>query len=139
MTVVTLRMMDSRLANLIDEYIRAVSNCLELLADAGATMPNRDYEWPPESFPPSGTLSDGREYWCHGVGCAVKSSKGRTVDFDFGENGETNGFSKSRLRTFLGSNPLKFGFNSHDEMSQCFDDATPEFVFSGIILYYLNT
>ena len=35
--------MDSRLANLIDEYIRAVSNCLELLADAGAAMPTRDY------------------------------------------------------------------------------------------------
>ena len=135
--VITPKIMDPRLANLIDEYIHAVSVCVDLLVDAGATRPAKDYEWPPEDFPYSGTLSDGRTYWCHGVGCAVKSTKGRTVDFDFGENGETNGFSVSRLKTFLGSNPQKFRFTSHDEMLDCFDAAKPEFVFSGYILYYL--
>ena len=131
--------MDPRLANLIDEYIRAVADCVNLLAIAGAEMPDKDYEWPPEDFPYSGTLQDGREYWCHGVGCLVKSTKGRSVDFDFGENGETNGFSESRLKAFLGSNPTKFGFDSHAEMSKSFENAKPELVFSGIILYFLPT
>ena len=129
--------MDHRLANLIDEYIREVAFCVDLLIEVGASRPTRDFEWPPANFPPSGTLSDGRKYWCHGVGCAVRSQLGRTVDFDFGNNGETNGFSLSRLKTFLGSNPRKFQFSSHQELADCFEAALPEFVFSGYILYFL--
>ncbi len=129
--------MDPRLLKLIASYTDAVAECVAQLATAGAKLPSKDYEWPPEGFDPSGTLPDGRTYWCHGVGCAVKSKKGRTVDFDFGENGETNGFSISRLLTFVGDRPEKFGFASRDQVSAIFNDAIDEFRFSGYILYYL--
>ncbi len=129
--------MDQRLRKLIDSYIHAVAECVDQLSVAGAVLPLKDYEWPPEHFEPSGTLPDGRSYWCHGVGCAVKSTKGRTVDFDFGENGEINGFSISRLLTYVGDRPEKFGFGSREEISVIFNDAIAEFRFSGYILYYL--
>jgi len=129
--------MDPRLAKLISSYQEAVAECVHFLVDAGATLPAKDYEWPPEEFPPTGTLSDGREYFCHGVGCAVRSQKGHSVDFDFGENGEIDGFDQSRLLAFIGSTPQKFGFESRDEIIRSFEAAKPEFAFSGFILYHL--
>lgn len=89
-------------------------------------------------FPPSGKLADGRDYQVHGVGCCVRS-KGRTIDFDFGANGEIDGFCVYRLSTFLGANPRKFGFTSHAEMQEHFRAAIPGFRSSGDRLYYLDT
>lgn len=97
-----------------------------------------DHERPPEDFEPSGSLRDGRSSQCHGVGCAVRSTKGRTVDFDFGENGEINGFSIPRLLPFVADRPAKFGFASREEVCATFDDAIEEFHFSGCNLYYLR-
>lgn len=130
--------MDQRLRHLIDSYIAAVAECVEQLVVASAKLPAKDYEWPPENFAPSGRLPDGRTYWCHGVGCAVKSTEGQTVDFDFGENGEISGFSISRLLTFVGDKPKKFGFITHEEISATFNNAISGFRFSGNILYYLS-
>jgi hypothetical protein len=130
--------MDSRLANLIASYQAAVAECVQALVDAGATLPTRDYEWPPGGFPAIGKLPDGRDYFCHGVGCAVRSRRGRTVDFDFGENGEIDGFDKTRLLTFVGATPQKYGFETRDEISDSFDAAKSEFAFSGYILYHLH-
>ena len=130
--------MDPRLKKLIDAYLVAVADCVQQLCAAGAKLPARDYEWPANDFEPSGTLPDGRTYRCHGVGCAIKATKGRTVDFDFGENGEFNGFSISRLLTFVGSTPGKFDFASREEISESFHEAISSFRFSEYILYYLD-
>lgn len=130
--------MDPRLRKLIDSYIDAVAGCVAQLVIAGARLPSKDYEWPPGDFEPSGTLPDGRTYRCHGVGCEIKSTKGLTVDFDFGENGEIDGFSISRLLIFVGDKPNQYGFASRDEVSVAFNDAISEFHFSGHILYCLS-
>jgi hypothetical protein len=130
--------MDLRLRKLLDSYIDAVAECVDQLVIAGAKLPSKDYEWPPDGFKPSGKLPDGRTYRCHGVGCEIKSTKGRLVDFDFGENGEIGGFSLSPLLKFVGDKPKKYGFASRDEISVAFNDAITEFHFSGYTLYYLS-
>lgn len=129
--------MDPRLANLISSYQTAVAECVVALADAGATLPTRDYDWPPDGFPTTGKLPDGRDYFCHGIGCAVRSEKGRTVDFDFGENGQIDGFDLSGLLTYVGATPQHFGFETREEIAANFEAANSELAFSGSILYYL--
>lgn len=131
--------MDIRLEELISSYQKAVAECVELLREAGAKSPRFAYEWTLMDFPKTGTLADGREYLCHGIGCRVRSQKGRVVDFDFGKDGEINGFNHSRLQCYMGSSPLKFGFNSHDEMKKVFEIAKQEFRYSDHNLYYLKS
>ena len=130
--------MDPRLHKLIDTYVAAVAECVQQLVAAGAKLPAKNYEWPPEGFERSGILPDGRHYMCHGIGCVVRSTKGRAVDFDFGENGEVNGFSISRLLLFVGDRPDKFDFSSREEISESFQEAISEFQFSGYIHYYFG-
>jgi hypothetical protein len=131
--------MDCRLFKLICRYQSAVKECVEALVEIGASRPNSIFEWTTSDFARRGKLKDGRDYMVHGFGCAVRS-KGRSVDFDFGEHGEIDGFDEWRLGKFLGSNPRKFGFNSIDEMRSCFQAAKEagEFIYSGYTLYYLN-
>lgn len=129
--------MDSRLVILITSYQEAVAECVQALVDSGATLPTRDYEWPPEGLAAGGKLLDGRDYFCHGFGGAVRLRNGRIVDFDFGENGEIDGFDKSRLLKFVGTTSQEFGFESCDEIDVSFEAAKSEFTFSGYILYYL--
>ena len=131
--------MDGRLRQLITAYQRAVAECVGLLVAIGAPRPKSTSDWTTADFPGRGKFPDGREYFVHGIGCAIRS-RTATVDFDFGDRGEINGFDESRLVSFLGTNPQEHGFATHDEMRQCFRKAKDdgEFAFSGYILYYLK-
>lgn len=75
----------------------------------------------------------------HGVGLAFKSPE-FIIDFDFGENGESNGFDANRLFNFIESNNIISNYNSADEIKRDIDAGvhTGEIVYSGYINYYLS-
>ena len=97
-------------------------------------------EWVGYDVPGSGPLSDGGKYIIHGYGCAVHSPTVR-VDFDFGAEGQINGFDWSRLLRFAGGKLTKrYGISGESELRSIFDDAcnSRELVASGYILWYLS-
>ena len=89
-------------------------------------------------IPQLGKLIGGIPYFKHGFGCKVKLPRG-AVDFDFGEQGQINGFDLWRLLDFAGSRLFKYGFSSEAALKQCFEDEEKagRLVYSGYILYYL--
>ena len=93
--------MDHRLAKLIADYIASVSEAVKLLESAGFERPKSNTEWACNEIPQIGVLPGGIKYFKHGYGCAVHLDSGG-VDFDFGENGEINGFDIWRLSGFAG-------------------------------------
>jgi hypothetical protein len=76
-------------------------------------------------------------YYKHGYGCAVHLPTG-TVDFDFGEHGEIDGFDVWRLSNYAGRRLSAYGIASDDELKKVFDVAVKDgaLVYSGYILYY---
>ena len=63
----------------------------------------------------------------------------RSVDFDFGEHGEIDGFDAWRLVGFAGSRLSEYGFPSEASLNECFkaEVAAGSLVYSGYILHYI--
>jgi hypothetical protein len=78
------------------------------------------------------------KYFKHGYGCAVHLKSG-LVDFDFGKNGEINGFDDWRLAEFAEERIKLYGFSSREEIVSCFKAGADSgcLVASDYILYYL--
>ncbi|EPL6275335.1 DUF6896 domain-containing protein [Proteus mirabilis] len=131
--------MDARLYGLINEYVNRVSEAVELMKFSGIALPKSNNEWAANGIPQKGQLNGGVKYFKHGYGCAVHLNSG-AVDFDFGENGEFNGFDYWRLKGFSDNNLNQYGFNSPDELKECFEAeiSNGNLLFSGYILYYLK-
>ncbi|MEX9912559.1 DUF6896 domain-containing protein [Providencia huaxiensis] len=131
--------MDSRLRDLINDYLKRVSEAMELMKLSGFELPISNNAWAGNSIPQSGELHSGIRYFKHGYGCAVHLRTG-TIDFDFGEHGEFNGFDFWRLSGFAKDNLSQYGFQTPDELKQCFDAEITKsnLLYSGYILYYLN-
>lgn len=131
--------MDKRLIRLIKEYVDAINAAVLQLRASGIPIPNSDVEWATNGIQQSGVLDGGGRYYKHGYGCAVHSTD-CVVDFDFGAEGQTNGFDCWRLAGFAGDRLGKFGFMTVDELKTVFDEATAsgELRSSGYMLYYLN-
>lgn len=131
--------MDQRLSELIKDYLVSVSKAVQLLEQGGISQPRSNTEWACDDLPQTGILPGGVKYYKHGYGCAVHLKDG-TVDFDFGENGEINGFDTWRLTCFAHGKLLWYGFESEDELKMCFNAAVAagELRYSGYILYYLR-
>lgn len=129
--------MDTRLENLIDNYLASVSAAVELLARSGISLPSTNTEWACNGLEGRGELADGTRYFKHGYGCAVHLPTG-AVDFDFGESGEVNGFDLWRLSAFAKAKWSSFGFRNEAEIRPLFEAAieSGEIRFSGYILYY---
>ena len=89
-------------------------------------------------IPQLGKLIGGIPYFKHGFGCKVKLPRG-AVDFDFGEQGQINGFDLWRFLDFAGSRLFEYGFSSEAALKQYFEDElkADHLVYSGYILYYL--
>jgi len=77
-------------------------------------------------------------YFKHGYGCAVFLPSGK-VDFDFGSEGQINGFDLWRLTNFAGKRLKDYGFPSEASIQAAFQSAVEsgEIVASEYILYYL--
>ena len=65
-------------------------------------------------------LEDGIRYYKHGIGCAVWLPSG-TVDFDFGERGEADGFNRGRITQFAMPNLASYGFETPEAVKAAFD------------------
>lgn len=131
--------MNQKLKSLIENYLSAVNEAIELLVASGIALPKSNSEWVASDINQRGELKNGIKYFKHGYGCAVHLSSG-VVDFDFGANGEFNGFDEWRIWGFLQNSKLPKLFKSESELKQEFRHAVEigELTFSGYILYFLN-
>jgi hypothetical protein len=131
--------MNQQLKSLIESYLSAVNEAIELLVASGIALPKSNTEWAISGINQRGELKNGIKYFKHGYGCAVHLSSG-PVDFDFGPKGEYNGFDEWRLWGFLQNSKLPKFFKSESELKQEFRRAIEngELTFSGYILYFLN-
>jgi hypothetical protein len=131
--------MSPNLAHLVADYQAAVQQALALLVDAGIPLPPSNTAWVGTEIPQRGQLANGASYFKHGYGCAVRFSE-HAVDFDFGKNGETNGFDAWRLAAFAGDRLARYGFAGEAALKDSFQTAVNngELVYSGYILYYVT-
>ncbi|UGQ47309.1 DUF6896 domain-containing protein [Massilia endophytica] len=130
--------MDERLRYLIDEYQSAVKFATSLMYRSGINMPQSDYAWAHMDIAPSGTLDVGVQYHKHGAGCMVELQSG-TVDFDFGANGEIDGFDLWKLTQFVAHSDIDYGFESETEIEHAYNAAlqSGEMLGSHRSLHYL--
>ncbi len=75
----------------------------------------------------------------HGFGLAFKSPT-FVIDFDFGENGEANGFDPFRLFNFLNSNNIDSSYKSVDEIKNDiqYEVENGNINYSGYLNFYLK-
>lgn len=130
--------MNSNLRCLILAYQSAVCEVLALMQGSGIKQPITNIEWACMDIPQLSKLIGGIPYFKHGFGCKLKLPRG-AVDFDFGEQGQINGFDLWRLLDFAGSRLFEYGFSSEAALKQRFEDEVKagRLVYSGYILYYL--
>jgi len=130
--------MDRQLFTLIRNYIDAVAHAAALLEASGISLPTSNDNWAATPVSPQGELGDGVRYQKHGYGCDV-TGHGWSVDFDFGEDGQIDGFDEWRLRIFLTENPRSIGTMTVEHLRNSFHAAVAagEVIYSGH-LYYLN-
>lgn len=57
-----------------------------------------------KKIPRTGTILQDVEFQFHGIGCRFELPNGKTVDFDFGYDARTDGFSIGWLKNFLETN-----------------------------------
>lgn len=130
--------MNQGLANLIRDYQAAVEKAVELLERSGIPRPATPTDWVGYDIPQRGQLAGGVNYFKHGYGCAVFLPGGK-VDFDFGAEGQINGFDLWRLTHFAGKRLKDYGFPSEESIKSVFQIAidSGEIVPSAYILHYL--
>jgi hypothetical protein len=131
--------MNQKLKILIESYLSAVNEAIQLLVASGIELPKSNTEWAISGIAQTGELEGGIKYFKHGYGCAVHLPSG-SVDFDFGPQGEYNGFDEWRLWGFLQNSKMPKIFRTEAELKQEFVLAIEngDLKFSGYILYFLN-
>jgi len=129
--------MNSNLAHLINDYQNAVRQAIALMKSSGIPIPESNIAWVFSGVIQSNTLEGGIGYFKHGYGCAVDLPSGG-IDFDFGENGEIDGFDASRLWSFSKNSNINYGFQDEAHFNDIFEQAVAnsEIIYSGYILYY---
>jgi hypothetical protein len=130
--------MDDRLARLIYDYKSSVRAAVVLMQRSGIQMPYSSAEWVEFDIPMHGELKGNARYFKHGVGCEIRFPMS-SVDFDFGDQGEIDGFDLWRLQQFSEENFYKYGFETQGVIKQLFEEAiaAEELIYSGHILYYV--
>jgi hypothetical protein len=130
--------MNAGLFKLIRDYQQCVARAVALLEASGIARPRGNAEWAASDVPGRGTLANGFKFYKHGFGCAL-SGREWSVDFDFGEHGEIDGFDAWRLHLFAGSKLASYGFTSREDIERAVAAAASSGVlrFSGDTLYYL--
>ena len=135
--------MDSRLSKLVLDYQAKVAVAVSMLEAAGIPRPSSNIEWATRAWEAEagsarGSLPAGFTYSVHGFGCAVDGPDWG-VDFDFGNEGEIDGFDASRLHDFARKRLSQYEFASEKEIDNAIRAAADagELRFSGYMLYYL--
>lgn len=114
--------MDKNLERLITEFQSRVRDAVALMYRSGMTMPYSSFAWLKADIPGTGMLDGGIQYFKHGAGCEVRLETG-TVDFDFGDSGEIDGFDLWRLTEFTKGYLPYFNFDSVEHIEQSFNAA----------------
>src|SRR5688500_12495031 len=104
--------MDPRLMELIKAYQARVLDAVHCLERAGSGRPASNTEWVGMAVP-RGELVPGYQFHKHGFGCAVRGPDW-SVDFDFGDHGEIDGFDLSRLKAFAAQRIDRYGFETEE-------------------------
>jgi hypothetical protein len=131
--------MDNRLAKLIRDYQRRVADAVAIMESAGISRPKSNLDWTVRKDPGRITLSSGFSFYKHGFGCSVDGPEWG-VDFDFGDQGQIDGFDAWRLYDFARRRLSHYGFTSEEDIGSAVRQAADadELSFSGYILYYLT-
>jgi hypothetical protein len=126
------------LEQLIYDYQGAVRTAVALLECSGIPKPATPDAWVGLDIPQRGELRGGVRYFKHGYGCAVNLPSGK-VDFDFGAEGQIDGFDLWRLVGFSEGRLITYGFSSGQDVKSAFQSAEQngEIVRSDYLLYYL--
>ncbi len=130
--------MNNRLKTLIDAYKATVARAVAALEASDIPRPATTTEWVGYEVPGRGGLVGGGEYFIHGFGCAVRLTD-TSVDFDFGDHGQIDGFDWYRLSRFAGNQMYtRYGIRDEVELRSLIDDAhgSGDLVHSGYILSY---
>jgi len=87
------------LMTVIADYLTDVKKCMELFKKKiGDKHPIK--AWRDKTLSKSGQLSKNINYDFHGVGCCVEFPN-YCVDFDFGKDGQSNGFDEWRIASYI--------------------------------------
>lgn len=99
-------MSDQTLDALINDFIAMVETSTLIFEEKFGTRDIRRL-WYTKAIKRRGRVTRGVKYELHGIGCRINLSTG-TVDFDYGPNGEINGFDICRLYFFACERPSKY-------------------------------
>lgn len=117
--------MDELLARLISDYQQAVGTAVLLMSESGIEIPSNINDLLNLDIPAQGELSGGIRYFKHGYGFLVHLPEGE-VDFDFGLQGEIDGFDEWRLWKFCQHRPNTYAFDTQQALLDCVRHALEE-------------
>lgn len=132
-----------QLIQLIHEYQAKVKEAVGLFERyKGLKQPQHPLEWQRAGIPQTGYLEPTGKilYFLHGQGCCVRLELGR-VDWDFGSEGQIDGFEFWRLQEFAQTGTQNFPeFRDEKVLKLVFAEAESKGLIykSDHILYYLN-
>ena len=132
--------MDDRLRSLINDYQVAVSQVVAALVDhAVCERPLSRTNWVTNGMAIKGSFGNGDSYQKRGYGCLV-DYQDLTVDFEFGEEGQSDGFDIPKLQNFLDLNGRKHPLGESADLHAAFKQAIQEKSITGseTTLYYLK-
>jgi hypothetical protein len=109
--------MDLALRTLILDYRAAVARAIDELKLGGIPLPESNRGWSLNGLQQRGVLPSGATYAKHGYGCCVKLPEGE-IDFDFGANGEYDGFDAWRLWRFAEPRSDRYGPTTHELLDE---------------------
>ena len=98
-------MSDQTLDALINDFIAMVETSTLIFEEKFGTRDIRRL-WHTKAIKRRGRVTRGVKYELHGIGCRINLSTGSVV-FDYGPNGEINGFDTWRLYNFARERPSK--------------------------------
>ncbi|MCV2220511.1 DUF6896 domain-containing protein [Pseudomonas mercuritolerans] len=91
---------------LINDFIAMVESSTLVFEKKFGTRDIRRL-WRTKAIKRCGRVTRGVKYELHGIGCRINLSTG-SVDFNYGPNGEINGFDVWRLYNFARERPSKY-------------------------------
>ncbi|WP_192564098.1 DUF6896 domain-containing protein [Pseudomonas gozinkensis] len=96
---------ENTLKELIIDFLTKVDSGTRLLEEYFGVRDIRRF-WHTKAIKRCGKVTGGVKYELHGIGCFIHLPK-ETVNFDYGPNGEINGFDIWRLYNFACDRPSK--------------------------------
>ncbi len=128
---------------LIHEYQSKVKEAIDLFDRyEGLKQPKHPLEWQASGISQTGYLDPESKifYFLHGFGCCIHLQSGR-IDWDFGSEGQIDGFDLIRLQEFVDRGTHNFPeFRDEAMLKSIFAEAESQGLIykSDYILYYLD-